>query len=302
MPTVDSPPHIQDLDALTARCNHFLARILPPAEQPPTRLHEAIRYAVLGPGKRLRPLLVYTTGLTFSAPIQHLDYLAAAVECIHAYSLIHDDLPAMDNDDLRRGRATCHKAFDEATAILAGDALQSFAFSLLTQYSHHAEDKVTQAQLIQILGEATGSEGMAGGQMFDIQSSMFVKTEADLQTIHRMKTGALIRASIVMPAILANTCSLASIGLLSEFAEAVGLGFQIRDDILDVEACQQQTGKTSGSDARLDKLTYPSLLGLDGAKQRADELLQHCLMLLEQLPQSSKALQALATMMINRDR
>lgn len=292
------------IDELTCvqRCQDFMAARLPSATSQPHRLHQAMRYAALNPGKRLRPQCVYFTGVMLNVDLIALDHIAAAVECIHAYSLIHDDLPAMDDDDLRRGLPTCHREFDEATAILAGDALQSFAFRLLCEIPTDVVIQAKQSQLVKMLGQATGSEGMAGGQMFDILSASEIKNEADLSQLHKMKTGALIHASILMPAQLSEKLTKEKRQHLDDFAWQVGLGFQIQDDILDVTSAAETTGKTSGSDARHNKLTYPELLGLEGAIARRDECLARCLASLEALEEDSRALVDMAHRMIHREK
>lgn len=227
-----------------------------------TRLHRAMRYSTLDGGKRLRPLLVYACGSCFAATYQHLNPVAVAIELIHCYSLVHDDLPAMDDDDLRRGRPSCHKQFDEATAILVGDALQSLAFDVLSRH-----DIPNQIKIIQTLATASGSFGMAGGQSLDMDATNNPTTLTELKTIHQQKTGALIRAAVRMGALTSGHCSDKELRLLDTFAQHFGLAFQIRDDILDVESDTQALGKTAGKDASQNKATYPALLGL--AESRA---------------------------------
>lgn len=294
--------NLLDEASLVNHVEQFLAKTLPSASVDPVRLHAAMRYAVLNPGKRLRPLLVYVTGMTLGAESADLDLAAAAVEFIHVYSLIHDDLPAMDNDDFRRGKPTCHKVFDVATAILAGDALQSFAFYLLTQFNPASVAADQALRLIRLLGEATGSQGMAGGQMFDIMSPHGIGSEADLRQLHMMKTGALIRASILMGVYLSPRHDKQTELQLTHFADRIGLAFQIQDDILDVEGVSEDLGKTAGSDQRLAKVTYPSLLGLDVAKQRVLDLLEEALSALQDLDIDTQGLQQLARRMVKRDR
>ncbi|WP_369976003.1 polyprenyl synthetase family protein [Xanthomonas bundabergensis] len=242
---------------------------LPAAAAAPQRLHAAMRHATLGGGKRMRPLLVYASGALFGADEAQLDAPALAVELIHAYSLVHDDLPAMDDDALRRGRPTVHVAFDEATAILAGDALQSLAFSLLA--GADATDAALRVRWLQTLAEAAGAAGMCGGQALDIDATGTVQPLADLQRMHALKTGALIRASVRLGA-LAGGADAAALAQLDAFATALGLAFQVRDDILDVEASSEQLGKTAGKDVAQAKSTYPALLGMDGAKAKLAEL------------------------------
>jgi farnesyl diphosphate synthase len=220
-----------------------------------------MRYSVLGGGKRLRPLLVYITGQTFSAPPQLLDAPAAAVELIHAYSLIHDDLPPMDNDDLRRGRPSCHRAFDEGTAVLAGDALQALAFEVLAVQTTALSDSI-RVQMLQVLAQAIGTEGMAGGQGIDLAAVGRPLSETALEIMHRRKTGALIRASVELGALAAGCTEPESRHQLRRYGDELGLAFQIQDDILDVTAETATIGKPAGSDAARAKPTYPSILGL----------------------------------------
>lgn len=241
------------------RIERILPTFLPPKD---SVLHEAMYYATCNGGKRLRPLLVYAAGLTFNATLSHLDRLASAIEFIHCYSLIHDDLPAMDNDDLRRGKPTCHKAFDEATAILAGDALQTLAFELTSQ----PNELPNQIVIINLLAKATGSLGMVGGQSFDMQSTDSNTTIDQLVNIHLLKTGCLFGAAIRMGALASTQITADSLELLDTFSHHLGLAFQIRDDILDVESTSLNLGKTAGKDASQHKATYPALLGLSAAK------------------------------------
>ena len=227
-----------------------------------------MRHAALGGGKRIRPLLVYAAGQLFGTDERWLDAPAAAVELIHAYSLVHDDLPAMDDDAMRRGRPTVHVAFDEATAILAGDALQSMAFELLAEAPVSSELRVA---WLRALSTATGAAGMCGGQALDMDATGRLLTLADLERMHRLKTGALIRASVRMGA-LGGSMDEGTLKLLDTFSDALGLAFQVRDDILDVESSSAQLGKTAGKDAAQAKSTYPALLGMDGARARLGEL------------------------------
>jgi len=250
------------------RVENTLEHALPPATLSPRRLHAGMRHAVLGGGKRIRPLLVYASGTVFGIDERWLDAPAAAVELIHAYSLVHDDLPAMDDDSLRRGQPTVHVAFDDATAILAGDALQSLAFSVLAEAPVAADLRVA---WLRTLSEAAGAAGMCGGQAMDIAATGKVQTIAELEAMHALKTGALIRASVRMGAI-GGTVDDSSLQLLDTFAMALGLAFQVRDDILDVESSSEKLGKTAGKDAAQSKSTYPALLGMDGAKAKLKEL------------------------------
>src|ERR1700690_575596 len=266
-------------DVMEARMRGYQSRVqavldaaLPAADLVPQRLHAAQRYAVLGRGKRLRPLLVYCTGEALRVPANILDAPAAAVELIHSYSLVHDDLPAMDDDDLRRGQPTTHRAFDEATAILAGDALQVLAFSLLSRDRTPGVSGDARLKMIQILADAR----------------------------HRLKTGALIRASVLMAAACAPALSAANWDALDGYAQDIGLAFQIQDDILDVEGKTEETGKTSGADAARAKPTYPSVLGLEAAKIRARELKLRACERLTPLGEGARVLAWLASYVIQR--
>ncbi len=254
-----------------ARVERVLERCLPAADAVPTRLHAAMRYSVLGGGKRLRPILVYATGAALGLDPRSLDAPAAAVELIHAYSLVHDDLPAMDDDDLRRGRPTTHRAFDEATAILTGDALQVLAFEVLAK-DPAIGSAAARIATIRILAEASGTAGMAGGQALDLAAVGRRLDLPDLEEMHRRKTGALIRASVLMAAAAAEGLAEAHQAALDDYAQDVGLAFQIQDDILDVEGSTEDIGKQAGADAARSKPTYASILGLDASKQRAQAL------------------------------
>jgi geranylgeranyl pyrophosphate synthase len=234
----------------------------------PARLQEALQYSVLGGGKRLRPLLVYAGAEVFGASIEAVDAAAAAVECMHAYSLIHDDLPAMDDDVLRRGRPTCHVRFDESTAILAGDALQALAFELLAVPQQPPCSPSLQLQMIAELARASGWQGMVAGQALDIAATGSVRSEQELVDMHGLKTGALITASVLLGALGSGQASQASLTALRQYAQWLGLAFQIKDDILDVEASTAVSGKQQGKDAKQGKATYTSLLGVEAARQR----------------------------------
>jgi geranylgeranyl pyrophosphate synthase len=255
-----------------SRVQDVLDAVLPTADVSPQRLHAAQRYAVLGGGKRLRPLLVYCTGEALGVDARALDAPAAAVELIHSYSLIHDDLPAMDDDDLRRGQPTTHRAFDEATAILAGDALQVLAFSLLARDRAAGVSSEARLKMIQILADASGTAGMAGGQALDLAAVGRHLNLAELEAMHRLKTGALIRASVLLAAACAPDLTPAEWEALDGYAQDIGLAFQIQDDILDVEGNIEDLGKTIGADAARAKPTYPSVVGPEAAKLRAREL------------------------------
>lgn len=255
-----------------ARIEQQLAAHLPSASQPPQRLHEAMRYSVLNGGKRVRPVLVYATGQALAISETQLDAAACAIELIHAYSLVHDDLPAMDDDDLRRGRPTCHKAFDEATAILVGDALQVLAFQLLARDSNLPADPAIRLRLVDILATESGTTGMAGGQALDLAASGKKLSAVEVEHMHAWKTGALIRASVMMAAACAPDLDLQLHEALRRYADAIGLAFQIQDDVLDVEGDTQLLGKATGADREHDKPTYPAVAGLDAAKARARDL------------------------------
>jgi len=255
-----------ELLALSARADDVLARALPDESQPPVELHRAMRYAVLGGGKRLRPLLVYAAGLAFGAPFGRLDSSASAVEIIHAYSLVHDDLPAMDDDDLRRGRPTCHVAFGEAMAILAGDALQALAFEVLASDAALAVDPVVHLAMLRTLATACGSHGMAGGQAFDLAAVGKTLSADELERMHVHKTGALIRASVRLGALAAGCNDERILAALETYGHSIGLAFQIRDDLLDIEADTSQLGKTAGKDVAANKPTYPAILGVEASR------------------------------------
>jgi geranylgeranyl pyrophosphate synthase len=282
------------------RVQGVLDSALPSADLIPHRLHAAQRYAVLGGGKRLRPLLVYCTGEALGIPLPILDAPAAAVELIHSYSLVHDDLPAMDDDDLRRGQPTTHRAFDEATAILAGDALQVLAFSLLSRDRTPGVSSDARLKMIQILADASGTTGMAGGQAIDLAAVGRNLNLEELEAMHRLKTGALIRASVLMAAACSENLSAAQWNALDGYSQDIGLAFQIQDDILDVEGKTEEIGKTSGADAARAKPTYPSVLGLAAAKTRAVELKLRACDRLAALGAGAQVLAWLASYVIER--
>ena len=292
MPTQDIE---QTLIPYRYRLESFLDQVLPSSSTKPETLHQALRYSTLNAGKRLRAVLVYLVGEMYNARLEELDVPAAAVELIHAYSLVHDDLPCMDDDDLRRGKPSCHKAYDEATAMLAGDALQSLAFELLGSLENGKSTVLTRT-----LARASGSLGMAGGQALDLQAAGNVTDLESLQQIHSMKTGALIEAAVLMGAHTAGLSDNGQIKLLSEYARALGLGFQIHDDILDVVSDTATLGKKTGADEINGKATYPGLIGLEAAKQAAHDAYQQADGALMQLPQNTQKLQMLADYAINR--
>ncbi len=289
-----------ELKALSARVDQALDRFLPDPCVHPARLHEAMRYAVLGGGKRLRPALTYATGRALGLAPAAMDGIACAVECIHAYSLVHDDLPAMDDDDLRRGRPTCHKVFGEAMAILAGDALQALAFQILVTDPNGPPDPAVRLRLVERLASAAGSRGMAGGQAIDLLSAGTEITLAELENMHIHKTGALIRASVLMAALADPSANEGQRASLDRFAKCLGLAFQIHDDVLDVEGDTETLGKPQGSDAAQDKPTYPALIGLEESKALAQELHAEALSALAPFGPEADLLRDLATYAVTR--
>ena len=287
------------LDQYRRRVDQKLADVLKADHEVPGRLLDAMRYSVLGGGKRVRPLLVYASGELVGAAEEALDAVAASVELIHAYSLVHDDLPAMDDDDLRRGRPTTHRQFDEAMAILAGDALQALAFEVLASDRALAARPQAQIKILAWLARAAGPAGMVGGQALDMAAEGRRIDESGLERIHRGKTGALIRASIMMPSELGNLSG-EQRASLDVFARDIGLVFQIRDDLLEVEQDTATLGKNAGSDSGNDKSTYPSTLGVDGARRRAAETQQRAVGALRTLGERSDALMWLSEFILNR--
>lgn len=275
-----------------------LARHLPGTDIAPRRLHEAMRYAVLGGGKRVRPLLVFAAGELASAHPDRLDVVAAAVELVHVYSLVHDDLPCMDDDVLRRGKPTVHVEFDEATALLVGDALQSLAFQLLGQYPL-ADDAHTQLEMVTLLAVAAGSRGMAGGQAIDLSSTGKELSLPELEFMHVHKTGALIRASVMLGA-LCGRIEARALERLDRFGKAIGLAFQVVDDVLDLEASTATLGKTAGKDARQDKPTYVRLLGVAEARRLARELHREAVAAIAPLGTGARRLAELADFVVER--
>lgn len=275
---------------------------LPKSSIQPEKLHEAMRYSVLSEGKRIRPVLVYATGEAFGIKLSELDGPACAVEIIHAYSLIHDDLPSMDDDDLRRGRPTCHKKYDEATAILAGDSLQALSFHIL---AHDSEIKVNNQQritMINTLAIASGSRGMAGGQAIDLAAVGESLNIAELENMHIHKTGALIRASAELGALSVENVDSDLFSRISQYAKCIGLAFQIKDDILDIESDTETLGKPQGSDIARNKPTYPELLGLAGAKQAADDLYNKAIACLDVFDEKAEMLRGIADYIVNRNK
>lgn len=282
------------------RVNRALEDWLPAADLNPGILHQAMRYSVLGGGKRVRPILVYATANALQIPLQKVDGIAAAVEIIHAYSLIHDDLPAMDDDDLRRGRPTCHKQFDEATAILAGDALQALAFYILSHDPEMTPDSGRRLQMIEKLALFSGSRGMAGGQAIDLASVGKSLNLAELETMHIHKTGALIRTCIQMAALSTDTIQDEQLQALDRYAKKIGLSFQVQDDILDVTADTAILGKPQGSDAELGKPTFPSIIGLQAARDKAAQLHQEALKAIDNFGPEADILRAISHWFVER--
>jgi farnesyl diphosphate synthase len=286
------------MGAVQARMEAALARLLPPPQAAPARLHEAMRYATLEGGKRVRPLLAFAAGEVSGAPLERLEVAAAAVEMIHAYSLVHDDLPCMDDDVLRRGKPTVHVEYDEATALLVGDALQSLAFQLLSE-SPLSEDPSLQLEMIRTLAVAAGSRGMAGGQQIDLEATGRALTLPELEHMHIHKTGALIRAAVL----LGFSCGRSNEterAALDRYAKAIGLAFQVVDDVLDSEEDTATLGKTAGKDSKQGKATYVSLLGAAQAREMAGALRAEALAALEPLGARARRLRELADFIVLR--
>ena len=286
------------MGGIQARTEAALARLLPPPHMAPARLHEAMRYATLEGGKRVRPLLVFAAGEVAAAPPERLEFAACAVELIHAYSLVHDDLPCMDDDVLRRGKPTVHVEFDEATALLVGDALQSLAFQLLAD-QRLADDPRVQLEMVKTLAVAAGSRGMAGGQQIDLESTGKALTLPELEVMHIHKTGALIRAAVTLGAACGHVDP-SQRNSLDRYGKAMGLAFQVVDDALDYEGSTGTLGKTAGKDSRQGKPTYVSALGLPRTRELAGELRADALAALEQLGDRGRRLGQLADFIVLR--
>ncbi len=285
---------------LVRRVENELERRIDAGIESEGRLSQAMRYAVFNGGKRLRPLLVYACGETLDLPVERLDAPACAVELIHCYSLVHDDLPAMDDDDLRRGRPTTHLAYDEATAILAGDALQALAFQVLAQDGRLHHQSPAGCGMIAELASACGVSGMAGGQARDLELEHKQPDQATVETMFGMKTGALIRAAVMMPTALAPDLPSTQIQALREFGEEIGLAFQIRDDLLDVEGKTEVIGKQAGADQALGKANWPELFGIEGARRRIDELDARARAALDRVERDTSGLHKLADRLLHR--
>ncbi|TNC96973.1 MAG: farnesyl diphosphate synthase [Gallionellaceae bacterium] len=282
-----------------SRFEDVLRNLLPSADVAPQRLHAAMRYSVLDGGKRVRPLLAFAAGELAGADVARVNYAAAAVELIHAYSLVHDDMPCMDDDVLRRGKPTCHVEYDEATALLVGDALQSLAFQFLSE-QHLSDEPGKQLQMVKLLAVASGSRGMAGGQAIDLASVGKQLTLPELEQMHIHKTGALIRAAILLGAHCGNGLNDAQLDKLDRFGKLIGLAFQVVDDVLDCEADTATLGKTAGKDADNDKPTYVSLLGLQEAKAMVQRLHSEALGSLSEFGDSARRLRELADFIVLR--
>ncbi|MBB4866943.1 geranylgeranyl diphosphate synthase type II [Pseudomonas nitritireducens] len=292
------------IDGYQARCqarvDAALEKLFVAPREELTRIYAAMRYSVVNGGKRVRPLLAYAACEALGGEVERADGAACAVELIHAYSLVHDDLPAMDDDDLRRGQPTTHIAFDEACAILAGDGLQALAFEVIGNAQLNPQDAQTRLDMLMILTRASGSAGMVGGQAIDLESVGRKIDQAALETMHRHKTGALIEASVQLGALASGRANPDALEALRRYAEAVGLAFQVQDDILDVESDTATLGKTQGKDQAHDKPTYPALLGLDAAKAYALALRDQALAALEGFGENAEPLRALARYIVER--
>lgn len=288
------------ISAYLPRIEENLSALTPASHHTDEKLVAACRYSLLNGGKRLRPILVYLTGELFNADNTDLDRIACAIECVHSYSLVHDDLPAMDDDELRRGRPTCHIAYDEATAILVGDALQCLAFETITESQFNGTTVNNQLKIVNTLANASGLLGMCGGQALDIAATDSVITLTQLEQVHKLKTGALLKSAIKMGALAGNANEL-EIAALARYAEAIGLAFQVQDDILDVEGDTHTLGKPQGSDIEANKATYPALLGIEGAKDKARNLVNQAIDALSEIDADTGRLKAIAEYIIARD-
>jgi farnesyl diphosphate synthase len=288
------------MGGIQTRMETALGNLLPPVGAMPARLHDAMRYAVLGGGKRVRPLLAFAAGEVVDAPLESLDVVSGAVEMIHAYSLVHDDLPCMDDDDLRRGRPTVHIEFDYATALLAGDALQAQAILILSD-RQVAPDAAGQLEMLRVLAQASGSRGMCGGQQIDLDAVGKPLTEPELELMHIHKTGALIRASVTLGTLCGKTrLAPDEAAKLDHYAKCTGLLFQVVDDILDVTQDSATLGKTAGKDAKDDKPTYVSILGLAEARRKAQTLLEDAVSSLAPFGEKGRRLRELAEFITRR--
>lgn len=295
-----TPLLTERLATYTKRVDALLEKWLPSADTCPHDLHQAMRYSALAGGKRVRPALVYATAETLGIPLALVDGPAVAIELIHTYSLIHDDLPAMDDDDLRRGLPTCHKKFNEATAILAGDAIQALAFYVLSHDTNMVKDAEKRLKMVETLALLSGSRGMTGGQAFDLSSVGKQLNIAELETMHSHKTGGLIRASIQMAAYSSPNLSADDLNALEHYANAIGLSFQVQDDILDIISDTTTLGKPQGSDQDQNKPTFPSIIGLDASKEKALELHQQAIHSLEAFSNKADILRDISSWFVER--
>jgi geranylgeranyl pyrophosphate synthase len=300
-PTLMNSALEQYLKLCQSRVEQALEARLPSNNILPQKLHEAMRYSVLNGGKRMRPLLTYGTGVALGINPEALDGVACAVEFIHVYSLIHDDLPAMDDDDLRRGKPTCHKAYDEATAILAGDGLQALAFEVLANDPEITASPEARLKMLTLLAKASGSQGMVGGKAIDLESVGRQLNLPELENMHIHKTGALIRASVNLATLVKPDVDPVVVNRLDNYAKCIGLSFQVKDDILDEESDTATLGKTQGKDKDNNKPTYPALLGLAGAKQKAQELHERAIDSLSVFGKEADLLRELSLYIIQRD-
>ncbi|TLU61644.1 (2E,6E)-farnesyl diphosphate synthase [Thalassotalea litorea] len=292
---------LANLETYQQRIDTFLKQHLDTLSINDPKLLEAMNYGLLIGGKRMRPFLAYTTAEMLGVELQDVDAIAASLECIHAYSLLHDDLPAMDNDDLRRGQPTCHRKFDEATAILAGDSLQTLAFDILANHPFIDVPANRQVKLIQMLAQASGYQGMCGGQAMDLAATDKCVTLEHLEQIHRLKTGALLESAILMPTLCVADIDPQHITLLKRYSATTGLLYQVHDDIIDITSSEAILGKPAGSDLQANKSTYPALLGLEGAQEKEQELYANSLHALDSLPYNTQNLANFSTFIVQRD-
>jgi geranylgeranyl pyrophosphate synthase len=293
-------PFTTQLEAWRARMERALAARLPRTDQTPERLHAAMRYSVLGGGKRVRPILLFATARALGLPEDAVEAAACALELVHVYSLVHDDLPAMDDDDLRRGRPTCHKAYDEATALLVGDALQSLAFELLAGDPALPADGTIRVRLVQLLARAIGSLGMAGGQAIDLEAQGRKLAIGQIEEMHSLKTGALIRASVMMGPACAPALEPHLVRALAGFAAPIGLAFQIQDDLLDVLSDTATLGKAAGADRERGKPTYPAILGVSASQEQVRRLHAEAMASLAPLGSAADALRGVTDWLLAR--
>jgi len=289
------------IEGYIEKVENYLEEALPRTTIPPVKLHEAMHYAVMNGGKRIRPLLVYASGEALQVNAEQLTPAAAAIELLHCFSLVHDDLPSMDDDNLRRGQPSVHIAFNEASAILAADALQSLAFNILAVDPVYRHKENLSANLIALLAEASGTNGMSGGQALDLSVEGQTLDRAELEHIYRLKTGKLLRACVISAVCIKPSISREKHQSLERFIDAIGLAFQIKDDILDVVGQTTNIGKPRGSDEKKVKATYPSLFGLESSKERMDQLFARGLEGLEPFGKSAEGLRYLASMIVNRE-